>query len=86
MSVAYDQAGGGATGEAAANAVYEGSFVLTNSTIILGLNASNFNKLHELGHVNQAPEEPIEAMKDAAEAKDLPEKEYNESKSEQNCQ
>jgi RHS repeat-associated protein len=84
MIQAYDEAGGGAAGDAAANELYEYNVGRVEATIVLGPEASDHQKLHELGHVNHALENPEEFHRQAEEANSAAtDKEYRETPSEQ---
>jgi len=71
MIDAYDAAGGGEAGEAAALAVPPVLGEVTSATITLGPNPTGHTRLHELGHVNQAlgnPSEYLEQQQEASQA------------------
>jgi hypothetical protein len=75
---AADKAAGGGEagaqkGEAAANAVYEtAKNDVTKAEITLGPGADSRAKLHELGHIEQALNDPVGFLRDAGEAAHAP--------------
>ena len=84
MIDAYETAGGGTAGEQAANALFEAAANdVTQATITLGPDASSRNKLHELGHIDQALTDPQVFRQQAEEAANAPtDRAYKRSPSE----
>lgn len=85
MIDAYNNAGGGQAGESAALELASAAANdVTSATITLGPGSSSHTKLHELGHVNQALEDPQAYVAQAAVARAATTTEdYEGSKSEQ---
>lgn len=69
MVQAYDAAGGGAAGEAAAEAIYSAAANdVSSATITLAPAAGDGVMLHEVGHLDQALREPEKFKEQTAEA------------------
>jgi RHS repeat-associated protein len=84
MIDAYNEAGGGVAGTKAAEKIYEAARNdVTKATITLGPAASAKNKLHELGHIDQALRAPVDFREQGEEARKAANAvEYGESASE----
>ncbi len=84
LMAAHDAAGGGAAGtQAAEDLLAQGEHILTDAEIILGPNADGEDKLHEVGHLEQALNDPHGFIADTEEAENAPTiQEYEESDSE----
>jgi len=87
MGKAYDAAGGGKAGEAAAEKILENfkdnGYTLKSATIILTDKTTKHEKLHELGHVEQALVDPNQSQIDGEQAnKALTDDAYKKSNSE----
>jgi hypothetical protein len=84
MISAFDGAGGGVAGTAAAETVFEtAANDVTGAVITLGSRATGNDKLHELGHLEQAllfPQEFLEQAEEAGRAVTV--EAYNETLSE----
>jgi RHS repeat-associated protein len=74
---AYDSAGGGQAGMAAAEAL--GDYYLSEATITLTSDATDFNKAHELGHVEEGILDPLGAIESGEEANALKTREEYEA-------
>ncbi|MDY7096456.1 MAG: RHS repeat-associated core domain-containing protein, partial [Acidobacteriota bacterium] len=84
MIQAYEAAGGGEAGTAAADTIYEeAANDVTMATVTLGPNATKKDKLHELGHIEQALVSPEQFRQQAEEAQSATTaEEYNQTASE----
>lgn len=63
---AYESAGGGEAGMAAGEAL--GDYYLSEATIVLSRDATDFDRAHELGHVEEGIHDPIGAIEAGEEA------------------
>lgn len=86
LQAAHAAAGGGDAGDAAAQAMLDEGKQLREATIILSSGASDHDKLHELGHVDQSLQDPEGAAREAEEAnRAASEEEYRQSDSERHA-
>jgi hypothetical protein len=83
MRQVYDQTKGDhATKAAAADKVWHDSIYAKGAVIILGPEATNTTRLHELGHVNQAIDAPMVYQAQAEAAANMSDENYEKSDSE----